>query len=176
MARKFDGTLVIWGDNWWGQLDPPPEVFGKGVLFPTGGLRPCVGIAFDTMNDDTDGDGVPDGWELLAGGQPLVAAIHWPDQDGDGFDDREEYLADTNPRDAGSHLVALVSAQTPQGLSVADPSPDRRYRLWSTTNLAAQPQVWMPVGPAQAGNGGLLELDDPEASTSAVYRVSVGLP
>lgn len=48
---------------------------------------------------DTDGDGVPDGWELATFGTTTQAMDE--DTDGDGASDRSEYVAGTNPRSTG---------------------------------------------------------------------------
>lgn len=50
----------------------------------------------DPTNFDTDGDRIPDGWELLHGLNPLVASAAL-DSDNDGLSDLDEYLAGTDP-------------------------------------------------------------------------------
>ena len=52
---------------------------------------------------DSDGDGMPDVWELANGLNPFLndAAL---DKDGDGVSNLQEYLAGTNPSDAQSFL------------------------------------------------------------------------
>ena len=52
---------------------------------------------------DTDGDGMPDLWELANGTQPFVSDADG-DLDGDGSTNFQEYLAGTNPNDAESYL------------------------------------------------------------------------
>ena len=52
---------------------------------------------------DSDGDGIPDAWELQNFGN-LTTANGSSDADGDGQSDKNEYLADTNPLDASSNL------------------------------------------------------------------------
>jgi hypothetical protein len=52
---------------------------------------------------DSDGDGLPDAWEIAFGTQPFVPDAG-EDPDGDGLSNREEFLAGTNPTDAGSAL------------------------------------------------------------------------
>lgn len=48
---------------------------------------------------DTDGDGIPDGWELEQTND-LTYFTHYTDSDGDGLTDYEEYLLGTNPNSA----------------------------------------------------------------------------
>ncbi len=52
---------------------------------------------------DTDGDGMPDAWELANGLNPFVNDANF-DNDGDGLTNLQEYLAGTNPNDAHSFL------------------------------------------------------------------------
>jgi hypothetical protein len=48
---------------------------------------------------DTDGDGLPDVWEIKYFGNPTIADPN-ADSDGDGYTNMEEFIAGTNPRDA----------------------------------------------------------------------------
>ena len=51
-------------------------------------------------SDDTDGDGLPDSWEMARFGS--LAQGPGDDPDGDGFTNLQEYQAGTDPTDAGS--------------------------------------------------------------------------
>jgi CotH kinase protein/Lamin Tail Domain/Fn3 associated/Chitobiase/beta-hexosaminidase C-terminal domain/Immunoglobulin I-set domain/Bacterial TSP3 repeat len=66
---------------------------------PNPGTRNCM--------SDTDGDGLPDDWELANGLNPYSAAGNDGangDPDGDGFTNLQEYLAGTDPHDPASFL------------------------------------------------------------------------
>ena len=52
---------------------------------------------------DTDGDGLPDYWEMLYFGS-LTATDGTKDSDGDGMSDYDEYLAGTDPTDRNSNM------------------------------------------------------------------------
>jgi hypothetical protein len=60
---------------------------------------------------DSDGDGIPDDWELAHGLNPNDPADAALDPDGDGVSNLAEYVARTNPRDRTSFLrMASVGA------------------------------------------------------------------
>ncbi|HMO63738.1 MAG TPA: lamin tail domain-containing protein [Verrucomicrobiota bacterium] len=58
---------------------------------------------------DTDGDGMPDAWEILHGFNPLDPADAAGDADGDGLTNLQEFLAGTDPRDPAS-VLRIVAA------------------------------------------------------------------
>lgn len=74
-----------------------------------GRAAPDIGAwEFVHANADTDGDGLPDGWEVAMGVDPRVADAG-EDADADGAVNRDEYTAGTLPRDAGSVLAVRVT-------------------------------------------------------------------
>ena len=58
---------------------------------------------------DSDGDGIPDEWEVANGMNPNDPADIDGDLDGDGYTNLEEYEAKTDPRDPNSHPDDLES-------------------------------------------------------------------
>lgn len=98
-------------------------------------------VQTDTMDcgPDTDGDGIPDQWELqFAANLGLLTGAG--DNDGDGFTDAEEFGADTNPIDPASFLsvtsTVKPTAVSPTTLSWSS-SPTRQYRIRSSTDVGA---------------------------------------
>jgi len=89
----FPATLdAFWAMNWDPRLPAQKDVDGDGLLpISLGGLDP------DPNSPDSDGDGVPDGAEILNGTAPLN-----PDSDGDGLSDGLELILGTNPMKADS--------------------------------------------------------------------------
>jgi parallel beta-helix repeat protein len=62
----------------------------------------------DPNNPDSDYDGIPDGWEVLHGLDPLINDSG-ADADGDGFTNLEEYKAGTDPQDATSMPIQCAT-------------------------------------------------------------------
>ena len=88
---------------------------------------------------DSDGDGMPDDWEILHQLNPQSAKCDdgaSGDPDHDGMSNYDEYLAGTDPRDANSvlHLTATLISGTSVRLSWAA-VPGRRYELLSAGTL-----------------------------------------
>jgi hypothetical protein len=54
----------------------------------------------DPLNADTDGDGLPDGWEVDNGFDPVATDNSADDPDNDGLDNLGEYNAGTDPNNA----------------------------------------------------------------------------
>jgi hypothetical protein len=110
----------------------------------------------NAVSDDSDGDGLPDGWEILHFGN--LAQDGADDTDGDGIDNATELAEGTNPANAASlrprltvqttgsgHVVIepdLASYTAGQSITLtAVPDPGNLFGGWSgdTTNLASNP-------------------------------------
>jgi hypothetical protein len=73
----------------------------------------------DNSDDDDDGDGMDDAWEIANGFDPLNPGDAFLDSDNDGYSNLEEYLEGTDPSDPGDHpeeaglsinLIILIGA------------------------------------------------------------------
>jgi hypothetical protein len=113
----------------------------------------------DPKNDDTDGDGFPDGWEVDYGFNPLDSSYPAPndDEDGDGLTNQEEYDLGTNPKNADTDGDEL-----PDGWEVEygfdptdpdDPGASGDYDSDGLTNLEEYQQETDPTNPDTDGDG-----------------------
>ncbi|MHB8762804.1 MAG: FG-GAP-like repeat-containing protein [Deferrisomatales bacterium] len=86
---------------------------------------------------DTDGDGLPDAWEVTHGFNPNDPADGGQDADGDGLTNRQEYQLGLDPRTpqpAGpplllASLLALLDASSPSALALGDLNGDGKVDL-----------------------------------------------
>ena len=108
---------------------------------------------------DTDGDGIPDAWELLYAGN-LTTFSATSDFDRDGSTDLEEYLAGTNPLDPNDNLRVVRFTLSPDKSSASiswTTKPNRQYRIATRTDFGS-------TNPWQDSNLGLF-LPDGELTT-----------
>jgi hypothetical protein len=87
-----------------------------------------------TWGEDWNDDGIPDNWQGLywTGGYPSPAA----DSDGDGVSNRQEYMAGTSPVDAMSVLRTGL-ASTPQGPRLVwNTVPGQMYQVEQTSDFS----------------------------------------
>ena len=132
---------------------------------PTAGLTNTMSLA------DSDGDGLPDAWEMAWFG--TLARDGSGDFDNDGMTDLEEYLAGTNPTDASSCLridsldIAGVVARI-RFTALAG----RTYSILYRDSLGSGTWSKLADVPAQAGSGPVT-VTDPTFGGPAVrfYRL-----
>jgi lysophospholipase L1-like esterase len=139
---------------------------------------------------DSDGDGIPDAWEVARGLNPLVHEAE-ADPDGDGLSNRQEYLADTDPLSPTSGLKPPTVTMDAQGrFTLSWPSVGGvRYRVQFSDGTATGQfngsftDVVRPLSveldPAPAGTASVRQfLDDftltpPPAGGRRYYRIKV---
>ena len=100
---------------------------------------------------DTDGDGIPDAWEIIQGLNPLNAADAALDADGDGQTNLAEYLAGTDPRAAnGAFRIEQISAASNTLTLTFTARADRTYTVQYSDTLAANGWLKLTDIPASA--------------------------
>ncbi len=131
-----------------------------------------TGGRLDLLNMiDTDGDGLPDWWEME--NFHSLAAAASDDSDGDGFTNLAEYRSGTDPVSATSFL-AFTSLQPVSDASgesfilTFPPVAGRNYQIeWSDTLAAAS---WTLLGATVTGTGATIQITDPNARAASPQR------
>lgn len=94
---------------------------------------------------DTDGDGMSDGWETANGLNPNVANAS-EDADHDGYTDYQEFVMGTLPREPGSRFAASGAVE-PGGFRIQCPTlAGRKYRIERSTDLIQWPLYEEVIG------------------------------
>lgn len=123
---------------------------------------------------DTDGDGIPDAWEIRYTGNPtsLVPGAH---NDTDGASNFDEYIADTNPNDALSRLAMRTLSVSDRLEFMAGPASTARvYRLQMYTQETGS---WTNLATGLTPTGTTLSVTHSNpAAPAAFYRVGVSVP
>lgn len=122
---------------------------------------------------DTDGDGIPDGYELAHGLNPNDPTDAAQDADGDGMSNLQEYLAGTDPQDPNS-VLRITSANRDSltgNVTISFTSVDgHTYAVeWSPSLTGA----WSPVQSNIVGTGANLSVIDTSGAAQPIrfYRV-----
>jgi hypothetical protein len=118
---------------------------------------------------DTDGDGLPDAWELANGLNPLVADAD-SDFDGDGASNGVEFWTNTNPQNSVSLLRSEVIASG-DGFAIRfNAESDRTYTVQYKSSLGDP--TWQKLRDVPSGTARAIEIVDPAAmGARRFYRV-----
>jgi hypothetical protein len=124
---------------------------------------------FEFIPNDTDGDGMPDSWEVAHGLNPNDPSDANRDDDGSGFTNLQEYLAGTDPANPASCFHITSAVVTGNDMQVTFTSVlDKNYILESATSLPSP--IWSTVTQNVAGTGSPISIADLGGATNASAR------
>jgi len=128
---------------------------------------------FSVSGADSDGDGIPDAWEIAHGLNPNSKDDAALDSDGDGLTNLQEYLAGTDPQNAQSAFRAAAGVSASGDFQVSfNTVAGKQYVVERTDDLGSG--QWTQVSPVFNGDGSLKSVNDgPPSATSRFYRVRV---
>ena len=118
---------------------------------------------------DSDGDDLPDAWEIAAGLDPHLAADAFRDADGDGKTNREEFFAGTNPNDPASVLVAAITGSSGAFTVKFTALVSRAYEVQYRDDLVAG--GWQKLADIPAGLERVQTVTDSSLVPRRFYRV-----
>jgi len=127
--------------------------------------------------NDSDGDGMPDWWELWHNLNPNDPSDATLDSDNDGVTNLNEYIAGTDPQDKTDYFhITSITAGTHCVLSFPS-ALNRLYTLEIRTNLNTGSWTSVSGQIDIVGNAGLLELSQTNSppETTQFYRIKVGV-
>jgi hypothetical protein len=189
ISSSASGSTIIGRRVWGGAITTTSQVIvnlpaaasGQNVQFrwrfvsDTGGSS--TGWNIDTVQVsstsyacatiDSDGDGIPDGWESFYGLNPNDLGDANQDLDGDGMTNLQEYVAGTDPTNASSVLkISSISSDPLSGAaSFSFPSVNGKlYRIEFNNDLAV-PNGWQTLQDNVVGTGGEIQITDPDAAS-----------
>ena len=123
-----------------------------------------------TIDFDSDGDGIPDSWEIAYGINPFDAGDAVDDLDADGISNRDEYISGSNPRDPRSSLKldqVLVEGRTTIRFTAM---ANRTYTVEYTESLS--PPIWTVLTNVPSRNSSsIFEISDPPVDAVRYYRI-----
>jgi len=167
-----------------GEFDPQALVLQQlesgnmlALSFETNGAPPSLGATWhvgadpSTAMEDSDADGIVDGWEILHGLNPRDPDDALLDSDGDGVSNTGEYLAGTDPRNALSLFRIVRLERGVDGVRLEfQGAVGRRFQVERTLDVSGG---WQAVGAIVEARGGVEVILDVSAAgeTQAFYRV-----
>jgi len=119
--RSSTGTVPVLRDVDADLLTDGTEITSREIPFIVDGLASVRTIRTDPLDFDTDGDGLPDGAELLSGGSQDPSDPTVPDTDRDGLSDGVERIvfgSDPTRMDTDDDTLSDLTEVTPRSLGL----------------------------------------------------------
>ena len=124
----------------------------------------------DAWTVDTDGDGLPDGWEYEHFGG-FTNAVPDDDADNDGYSNWEHYVSGTNPTNANSYCRLTWNSSADSPALVLDTEVNRIYTIQQSGLYPFA--SWLDIFEDFNGDGNALLISVPTPLGQAGYRVRV---
>jgi hypothetical protein len=130
-------------------------------------------INYSCASIDTDGDGIPDGYELAHGLNPNDPTDAAQDADGDGMSNLQEYLAGTDPQDPNSVLRITSASRDPLTGNVTISFTSVDGHTYAIERSASVQGPWTAVQSNIVGTGATLSVTDTTGAVLPIrfYRV-----
>jgi hypothetical protein len=125
-----------------------------------------------TILPDSDGDGIPDAWEIQYGFNPTNSMDGTNDFDGDGMSNRAEYIAGTDPTNPLSYLkVDQINGGPDAAILTFAAVSNKTYTVQYTSRVIAAPWInWTNIA-AATSNRVLVLTNSPVGSAERYYRI-----
>lgn len=160
---------------WPGNVSGTGQALARRSLVDFAGeLTNWVGLNPTPGDVDSDGDGMPDGWEIANGLDPLIpTGIDGPagDLDGDGYTNWQEYLAGTDAHDPESMLKFDSVTLTASNVElVFTASVGRGYTVFYKESLSVAGWQVLRTVPGVSSTRPIL-ISDPRAAKGRFYKL-----
>lgn len=183
LVRSSDGVLM---SAFTGSDTTPPTFAFNHIGFRAGDsldtdsiqITQCTVTGNSTvLASDTDGDGLPNAWEITNGSNPNLNDATL-DNDDDGLNARAEYLFGLDPSISDSYKWSAAKNPATDTVDVTFPTlPQRSYRVFWSPDLVN----WYPASSVISGDGtskswtddGSVTGTTPGSETTRFYRVQV---
>jgi hypothetical protein len=118
--------------------------------------------------NDTDGDGIPDDYEIAFGLNPSSNADRDLDLDGDGASNHSEFAAGTRANDADSTFRISIDQETDRTIVFVESVAGENYRVEAAPEVTGP---WTVLANSLAGTGARLRVVDRATAQRKFYRV-----